>query len=171
MNMETRVLSAAERLLEALRAELQEYGGLLASLDQQQQAVIGRAGDDVLQSVGAVNDRAVAVERARQTRQGCSEELAQLLGQPADADLASITAHLPQKFRPAVQALVRENNQLLVRVRQRARQNHLLISRSMELMQRVLNAFVPSGLCTTYSERGKQIESAPPTMPLYDAVG
>ena len=35
---------------------------------------------------------------------------------------------------------MRENNELLVRVQQRARQNHLLLSRSVEMMQRFITA-------------------------------
>ncbi len=50
---------------------------------------------------------------------------------------------LPADYRPLVQALVDENNELLVRVRQRARQNHLLLSRSVELMQGLLNTLLP----------------------------
>jgi hypothetical protein len=39
---------------------------------------------------------------------------------------------------------VDENNELLVRVRQRARQNHLLLSRSAELMRGLLETLLPS---------------------------
>ena len=83
----------------------------------------------------------------------------------------ALIPQLPPKFRPAIDAVVRENNQLITRIRQRARQNHLLISRSLELMQRVLNAFVPAGQPTTYTEAGKTIENRAPAVKLYDAVG
>ncbi len=42
-----------------------------------------------------------------------------------------------------MQALVQENNELLVRVQQRARQNHLLLLRSLELMQKLINSLFP----------------------------
>ena len=40
----------------------------------------------------------------------------------------------------SVQALVEENNELLIRVQQRARQNHLLLSHAVELMQHLINS-------------------------------
>ena len=42
-----------------------------------------------------------------------------------------------------MEALVRENNELLVRVQQRARQNHLLLSHCVELMQQLINSIFP----------------------------
>jgi flagellar biosynthesis/type III secretory pathway chaperone len=171
MKMQTQINQAAERLLEGLRSELQEYGAMLALLDQQQQAVVTRAADDVLQSVNVVNAQTAVIEQARELRETRRREAAALLAQPAEVTFADLTPRLPQKFHAAINALVRENNQLLIRVRQRARQNHLLITRSLELMQRVLNAFVPAAQPTTYTGAGKTSESRPPALPLYDAVG
>ena len=68
--------------------------------------------------------------RARSRRSAASRTTA------AFADLIPL---LPADYRPLLQALVEENNELLVRVRQRARQNHLMLRRSVELMQELLN--------------------------------
>jgi flagellar biosynthesis/type III secretory pathway chaperone len=171
VKMETRITEGGERLLEALRHELHQYGEMLSLLDRQQQAVMGRAADDVLKSVTAVNEQTTAVEQARQVREARRADVAVLLAQPADATILQIVERLPQKYRPAIEALVRENNELLTRVRQRARQNHLLMTRSLELMQRVLNAFVPAAAPTTYTDAGKTIESGAQPVSLYDAVG
>jgi len=66
-------------------------------------------------------------------------------GIPAEEDItfASLVPQLPPDYRPLVGALVEENNHLLVRVQQRARQNHLLLSRSLEMMQSFLNTLMP----------------------------
>ena len=50
---------------------------------------------------------------------------------------AAIIPLLPPDYRPLVQALVQENNELLARVHQRTRQNHLLLSHAVELMQQL----------------------------------
>ena len=50
-------------------------------------------------------------------------------------------------------ALVEENNHLLARVRQRARQNHILLSRSVELMEQFINSFCALGV-PTYNAAG-----------------
>jgi predicted DNA-binding transcriptional regulator YafY len=69
-----------------------------------------------------------------------------------------------------VKALVNENNQLLGRVRQRAQQNHLLLSRSVEMMQRFINAFCAVGV-PTYTEAGTMTHPAAQGRLLYEAVG
>jgi flagellar biosynthesis/type III secretory pathway chaperone len=53
-----------------------------------------------------------------------------------------------------IQALVDENNELLVRVRQRARQNHLLLSRSAELMRGLLDTLLLSRETRVYNGNG-----------------
>ena len=170
MKNEARLIELADGVIAALRHELHEYGAMLALLDAQQQAVIGRAGDEVLQSVTRINEQTQMVERARGARESCRRELAVLICKPEGTTFTQMIPLLPEKFRGAVQALIRENNDLLTRVRQRARQNHLLISRSLELMQRVLTAFTPATSPAVYTESGKTLE-ARPSAPLYDAVG
>ena len=92
-------------------------------------------------------------------------------GPPADAPIASLNQHLPPSYRPLVEALLRENNELLVRVQQRARQNHLLLSRSLELMQRFITTLFPSRDTQVYDDHGHRPLRAQPLRPLYEAVG
>ena len=99
------------------------------------------------------------------------QEIGQALRKPEAAAFADLMPLLPEKFRPAVEALVRENNELLVRVQQRARQNHLLLSRSVELMQRFMHALIPASQPTTYNGAGSVDGGLPQTQPLYEAVG
>ena len=159
------------RLIEALRHELHQYGEMLALLDRQQEAVMIRAGDEVLQSVTAISDHLAHVAAARGEREACQQLIAEALQQSRDKDFTELLPLRPGKFQPAVEALVRENNELLIRVQQRARQNHLLLSRSVELMQRFLHALIPASQPTIYNGAGS-VEAAPPqTQPLYEAVG
>jgi flagellar biosynthesis/type III secretory pathway chaperone len=74
-------------------------------------------------------------------------------------------------YRPLVQALVQENNELLVRVQQRARQNHLLLNHAVELMQHLINAMVPGASPKTYDDSGQVPATALPLHSLYEAVG
>ena len=68
-------------------------------------------------------------------------------------------------------ALVRENNELLVRVQQRVRQNHLLLSHCVELMQQLINSIFPGVAPTTYDGSGHIPAAQVPPSPLYQAVG
>ncbi len=164
------MIDSLKALIVTLREELQEYGEMLALLDQQQNSVLQRAADELLQTVAEVNGQGGAIQMARQRREMCRSEVARRLGLPDDAPFAAILPRLPADYRPLVQALVQENNELLVRVQQRARQNHLLLSRSLELMQRFLSSLFSSGQSQTYNGSGAVLAGVVPVRSLYEAV-
>jgi hypothetical protein len=88
-----------------------------------------------------------------------------------EASFAALTPCAPAHYQPLLKALVEENNQLLMRVQQRARQNHLLLSRSLELMQNFLSTMFPAARATAYTGEGTLFSTALPNRPLYEAVG
>ncbi|MDB6129061.1 MAG: hypothetical protein JWM04_168, partial [Verrucomicrobiales bacterium] len=69
------------------------------------------------------------------------------------------------------EALVKENNQLLQRVQQKAKQNHLLLSRSIELMQQFMATLFPGRETVTYRDTGRTQVYSLPTKSYYEAVG
>ena len=158
-------------LVNALREELAEYGKMLALLDRQQQQVIARAADEVFQSIGLIKAQGLAIQNARARREQCRSRVAQELKLRETGEFAEVIPLLPPDYRPLVRALVDENNELLVRVRQRARQNHLLLSRTMELMQALINTLFPSRETRVYNGLGAMNVHGLPTRPIYEAVG
>jgi flagellar biosynthesis/type III secretory pathway chaperone len=158
-------------LIEALREELQQYGEMLALLDREQELVMQRAGTDLFESVSAIQSQAAVIQQARADREKCRGAVAESLGYAADCPFGQLIPHLPPDYQPLVGALVRENNQLLVRVQQRARQNHLLLSRSLELMQRFLSTLFPSRDAQVYDVQGQRPSWTPPMHSVYEAVG
>jgi hypothetical protein len=66
---------------------------------------------------------------------------------------------------------VQENNELLVRVHNRARQNHLLLSHAVELMQQLIDSLLPGGSVKTYDKSGRLPASHSPSYSLYESVG
>jgi flagellar biosynthesis/type III secretory pathway chaperone len=160
-----------QNLINALRDELKEYGEMLALLDRQQQSVIARHADEVFQSVGFIRRQAEVFAETRARREECLRVTAVDFAQPADASFAVLIPLLPAAYRPLVKALVDENNELLVRVQQRARQNHLLLSRSLELMQGLLDTLLPSRETRVYNGRGSmQVHETVPRS-YYQGVG
>lgn len=157
------------KLIDALRLELQEYGEMLALLDQQQHSVIARVADDVLNSTVGINAQMQKIRTIREQREADQKQLAQLLKIPEA--FANLIPALPEKFRVAVETLVRENNQLLGRVQQRARQNHLLLGRSLQLMQEFLNSLLSAATPLTYDGAGHVKADAPLAKGIYEAVG
>ena len=109
-------------LIEALREELKQYGEMLAVLEQQQQSVVQRQTNNLLQNVNDVNAQASVIAAVRHEREQHRRNVARLLKLDENAPFAVIIPNLPQDYRPLLQALVQENNALLVRVRQRREQ-------------------------------------------------
>jgi flagellar biosynthesis/type III secretory pathway chaperone len=158
-------------LIEALREELKEYGEMLALLDQEQTMVMNRQTQDLLQCVAEINTQTEHASAARREREQHQRHVARQLGLPEDAPFTEMVPRLPADYRPLVQALVYETNESLVRVRQRARQNHLLLGRVMELMQRFLGSLFPGTQPPLYSENGRLLGAGLPQRSIYDAVG
>lgn len=159
-----------ERLIATLREELEQYGEMLALLDQEQEQVISRHAEDLVQTVQAIADQGELIQAARQRRTEARCALARHLRQADDAPFSNLLPLLPAEYRPLVEALVQENNHLLFRVQQRARQNHLLLNRCLHLMQRLISSLCPSGT-SVYSGNGTLHPPSLPRGPLYEAVG
>ena len=158
-------------LVESLREELKQYGELLAQLDHQQQLVTQRRAPELLQSVAGINAQADFVQATRREREQRQRHVAIFLDLAETAVFAEILPRLPQHYVGLIQALVSENNELLVRVQQRARQNQLLLSHAVELMQRFINALLPSVAPTTYNDAGRLPGNNFAPTSLYEAVG
>jgi flagellar biosynthesis/type III secretory pathway chaperone len=160
-----------QNLVEALREELKEYGEMLALLEQEQEKVMHRQTQDLLQCVTDINAQGESIAAARRERAQHQRHVALNLGLSEDAGFADLMPLLPPEYRPLIQALVQENNQLLLRIQQRARQNHLLLSRIVELMQRFLGTLLPGMQPATYNDTGHVLASGLPQRSIYDAVG
>jgi|SRR5581483_839596 len=160
-----------QQLIGALREELQQYGEMLALLDRQHQFIMVRAAEDVFQSISPIQAQGSVLQNARAHREKCRGIIALALQQPESAGFAALIPLLPSDYRPLLKALVDENNELLVRVRQRARQNHLLLSRSLELMQGLLNTLLPARETRVYNDHGNMHTHTIATRSFYDAVG
>jgi flagellar biosynthesis/type III secretory pathway chaperone len=165
------MIDSLKSLIASLREELQQYGEMLARLDEQQEHVMGRKAEDVLRSVDSIQDQGRILQQVRHQRERCQAGVAGDLCLPDSATLAELIPQLPADYRPLVDALVQENNQLLFRVQQRARQNHLLLSRSLEMMQQFLGVFMPRGHGPVYGGRGSVFQEPAPARHLYEAVG
>ena len=159
-------------LIDSLREELKEYGEMIALLDQQQEMVMRRQTQDLLQCVQAINTQVDNITAARREREQRQRVVARLFGLAEDTPFALLLPHLPGDYRPLVQALVSENNELLKRIQRRARQNHLLLSRIVELMQRLFDPFFPDRQPATYDDSGAMAAAAIlPKHTLYEAIG
>jgi hypothetical protein len=162
---------ALEKLIAALRDELQHYGEMLARLDQQQESAINRLADEMFVATTAIQHQAGVIQAARQERESHQRGLARELCIAESSTFVEIIPLISANYRPLVHSLVDENNSLLKRVQNRARQNHLVLSRSVDLMERFLGMLFPARETKVYNEHGNRQSHPLPTTPLYDAVG
>lgn len=165
------MIETLQHLIETLRHELQQYGEMLALMDREQDLIVQRSSQELFDTVSAIQSQAGVIQDARARREEARAELAVRLGHPEDLTFDGLVPLVPADYRPLLEALVRENNQLLFRVQQRARQNHLLLSRSLELMQRFLSTLFPTRDSQVYNDHGTRPMWAPTLRPLYEAVG
>ena len=158
-------------LIESLREELKQYGEMLALLDQEQELVMHRQTIGISPCVTAINAQADTLQAVRQEREQRRRHLAHLLQVPEEISFKELISRLPAQYRPLIQALVEENKELLVRVQQRARQNHLLLSRMVELMQKLIGSLLPGAGPATYTDSGVLLASTAGAKPLYNEIG
>ena len=158
-----------QKVIETLRGELEQYGEILALLDRQHELVILSGAEELNQSFAALHEQSALIQRAREDRQSSQRTLALTLRQPEEATFAHLIPLLPEAYRPLVTALVQENNELLLRVRQRAQQNQVMLIRSLDLMQHFIDRLVPQEKIQS-SQKADSIVALEPAPKLYEAI-
>jgi flagellar biosynthesis/type III secretory pathway chaperone len=141
-------------LVDALRAELQEYGALRNILDEQQKAIFARDADKVAESNKAIDIQIEAAARLRQARERVQITAAKEMNLPLKSTVAELSKAYPEAARPLLKALADEINSMIDILRRRSRQNQMLLARTCESMERTLRVMRPDAFTKTYSAKG-----------------
>jgi flagellar biosynthesis/type III secretory pathway chaperone len=160
-----------QNLADMLREELEEYGALLGHFDEQQTAIIAGDSTAVLASARTLEDKARHLQGLRLRREERVKGFALAMGRDPKSTLTAILGGFAPEVRPLLDALVREINHLVHRTRRRAGQNHLLLSRAVEIRQEILQTLRPGAFSKTYSRRGRVTLASPGCVPSYRATG
>lgn len=144
-----------EPLVETLRNELQEYGGLYNLLGRQQDRILERKTDAILAVTEEIEVQTHAVAQLRSRREELVAGLTARAGGRAPGSLRALLPAFPDVVRPLFEALMTDINHMVRRNRQKARQNHLLLSRAMELTEQTLRVLQPENFTRTYERSGK----------------
>ena len=142
-------------LLELLRHELQEYGGLHNLLERQQKEIFERVPEAVLITNEEIEAYTGAMGELRKEREAMVDQIGQSCGCEPNLALRKMLPHFPSFIHPLLEALMDEINQMVTRTRRKARQNFLLLSRTMEITQETLRAMQPDNYSKTYSKKGR----------------
>ena len=143
-----------ENLIEALREELREYGGLRNILDEQQKAIFSRDAGVVAQLNFSLNGQIEATARLRQAREILMRKIALQNSLPEDTTLAKLKGVFPPVAQPLFKAISDEINAMISVLRRRSRQNQMLLARTCETLEQTLRALRPDSFTKTYSARG-----------------
>jgi len=144
-----------DSLTASLRRELGEYGALLQLITLQQEAILDRKVDRVLELSAEIEDQIEITHGYRKEREAAAEEIALFAGLSKTATLRALTPNFRPVLRPLIEALVDEVNRLIAQTRRRAQQNQVLLARSMELAEELIMRLNPRSVSKTYSARGR----------------
>ncbi len=144
-----------ELLADCLRQEVADYGGLLSLFEEQQRSLFDRNADAVLRFATQIEQQSRDLSECRTRREQAVATFAVERGQPATATLRSLLPLIEAQVRPLFEALIREVNALVHRVRRTSRHNHTLLARSVELHQETIQQLRPGSFNTTYAATGR----------------
>lgn len=141
-------------LIDLLREEVQEYGGLHNLLDRQQSEIFNRESDLVMLTNEDVERQMGMMNALRERRESKVKMMANKCNCDPELSLRNMLPHFPDFIRPLLEALIDEVNAMVTRTRRKARQNYLLLSRTMEITQKALSMSEPENYSKTYSRKG-----------------
>ena len=100
-----------DKLVGHLREELIQYGELLSLLEQQQEMIVNRSADGLMQNLTSIHAQMAEIAKARTCREQCREEIAESLGLDSESPIKEMYSSLPVEYQSLVQTLVDEVNE------------------------------------------------------------
>ena len=143
-----------EDLLNLLRDELGEYGGLMGLLSNQQESILNREPENLLEINKSVRSQMMASQTLQQQRQGFVSSLASGYGKPKDSSLSELVPCFPAVTQPMFESIVEEINNLISKIRRKLDQNRRLISRLGDVTDQILAVTDPRSHTKTYDQHG-----------------
>ena len=143
-----------EELLTLLRNELQEYGGLVGLLNDQQDQLFARDPDALIAVNQSVHQQMEASELLLTKRQTMVSDLAQEYGKEPETTLTDLLPLFPAVTQPMFESIVEEINSLITNVRRKLDQNRRLLSRLTDVTDDILTALNPQLRTKTYDRSG-----------------
>lgn len=147
-------LELFNEIIRALRAELQEYGGLIALLDQQQDAILRGEPDEFVDLGNSVHDQVALLGAHRSCREKTVAAFARHNGASETSTVAELIPHMPENVGSMVKAIIEEINTLITRTQRRLRQNHLLLARCVSTAQQRVVIAGGGEMVSTYGRAG-----------------
>lgn len=155
MNKAQAATSNWEVLVDSLRMELQEYGGLCVLIGKQQRAILDRNMPEYMGLSEEIEAQVAATSGLRAEREQMVREYAEQFGLPASTELKRVIPSFPEEARPLLSALVDQINASIGKSNRKAKQNHMLLARAMQYTYDLLQRVSPQTQVKTYGAKGK----------------
>ena len=149
-----------KQLVDALREELKQYGEVMALLEQQQQLVIERNAEGIQTVAERIDRESTILEQYKDSREVIQKSIAKELNFKDSHEFHQIIPMLPGDYQPLVYALIEENNHSIMRIGRIAKQNHMLLSRSIEMVSTLIRNICPDVTPNIYNQRGGMMRQA-----------
>jgi flagellar biosynthesis/type III secretory pathway chaperone len=144
-----------ETLLEVLRSELQEYGGLLGLLVEQQKKILARDPDDLMDLNKSVEYQMEMNQKILSNRQRLVARLASEAGKSEDTTLTEMLNVFPENSKPMFECIIDEINGMIQMARKKVKQNQTLLHKMSEVTDSVLRSADPQSRVATYDRKGR----------------
>ncbi|MEM7672609.1 MAG: flagellar protein FlgN [Verrucomicrobiota bacterium] len=156
-----------QELVRILRAELQEYGGLLNLLDDQQEKILSRDSQELMTINKQIELQADANRLLKETRERIVGRLVSDWGaDSANTKITQLVRFFPEAMQPMVNSIADEINELIRKSRRRLEQNRLLLKRLSSITEEMLSFINPDLVPSkTYSHKGSMQVKAPVSTP------
>ncbi len=139
------MIDSVKELVEALRAELQHYGELLALLEADPSDLTRPPGvPAVVNAVATLQRHGAALGTARQQRLQAQARFASTVDCPPGDSLHSLLPNVPVDYRPLLRALEDEVVDLQARLRERARLSHDCLHTAADQLEGLIESVVAS---------------------------
>lgn len=143
-----------EPLVDLLREELQEYGGFLALLRDQQKAILHHDAEFLTELEEEIEEQVILNQKLRNRRVTLVAEIAEMLGANPECNLKELLPGFPEAAQPMIEALIDEINSIIDRARNNLRQNQMLLSRASQVTEKILGALNPRPSTKVYTRAG-----------------
>ena len=122
---------------------MQEYGGLIGLLNAQQQSILNRRPESLLELNQSVQTQMEASQILLRKRQGFVLSL--VIREPNSSTLSEIVSYFPDVTQPMFLSIIDEINSLISQVRRKVEQNQRLLKRLTDVTDQILLMADPSG--------------------------
>ena len=93
-----------DNLVQGLREELIQYGEMLTLLEEQQEMIVNRSADGLIQNLTAIHSQMAEIAKVRDKRDEQRHDLAKELDQDGDISFRDLIGFLPSEYQSTLRS-------------------------------------------------------------------